>query len=462
MKKLKYLLFSGLIFAICLPNVFAAGSAGLSVSKSTIENGQSVTASATIRNTAAWNITISSSGSTSGCTEKFVGDSGDGNNTSKTFSVTCKSTSTGIINFTLSGDITSSDGTNTKISGNKSVTVTVPRTKSSNNDMSSLSVEGYEITPAFSNSIKEYSLTVPSTVNLIKINASAKDKYASISGTGEVAVEEGVNSFEIVVTSETGVTNTFKLNVSVEDQNPINVKVDGKNYTVIKNPKNLVLPELFTETTIKIDEFDIPAFINEKCNITLVGLKDEMGNVSLFIYKDGSYEKYNSFLSDRLSIIVLEMNNIPKGYSKTTLKINDEKVVAYKTKGNDNYLIYALNIVTGEKNYYTYDNTEKTLQKFDVESYEKEYKDNQTKDYILYAFSSLIVVLLILVITQTTKIKKLSKNSQKIIDKINDIKEKKKEEPTILDETKKLEVVEETDNTKKEKKNKKNKDIINQ
>ena len=155
----------------------------------------------TIKNVASWQVTITSSGSTSGCTQTFSDVTSDGENTTKKLSVTCKSTSTGIINFVMSGDITSSDGTNTKISGSKSVTVVTPREKSTNNDLKSLSVEGYEISPKFDKDVNEYSVTVPSTVEKINIVAKKADSYSSIEGTGEKTVEEGVNTFEIVVTS---------------------------------------------------------------------------------------------------------------------------------------------------------------------------------------------------------------------------------------------------------------------
>ena len=57
MKKLSYVLFSvGLLF-ICGIKVYAAPSSSISVSKNQIENGQSVTATLTIKNVAAWQIT---------------------------------------------------------------------------------------------------------------------------------------------------------------------------------------------------------------------------------------------------------------------------------------------------------------------------------------------------------------------------------------------------------------------
>lgn len=409
MKKINLFLISLFVFLVNVIGVSAAGSASISVSKSKIENGNKVTASVTVKNTAAWNVTITSSGATSGCTQKFADATSDGNNTTKTFSVTCNSTSTGIINFVMSGDITSSDGTNTKISGSKSVTVVTPREKSTNNDLKSLSVEGYDISPEFNKDVKEYSVTVPSTVEKINIIAKKLDSYSSLDGTGEKSVEEGVNTFEIVVTSETGVSNTYKLTVNVEDQNPIEVVVDGVKYTVVKVAKNLEKPELFDETTIKIGEYDIPAFHNEVSKYTLVGLKDESGNIGLFIYNNGEYTKYNAFVSDKLSIIFLELEKVPTNYKKTTVSINEQKVSAYRVSGDDRLLVYGVNLATGKKNYYTYDKDEKTLQIFDINSYEKGIKDSKNNQYMIYGLSILCLLLFILMILFMIKSSKLKK-----------------------------------------------------
>lgn len=409
MKKVKIICLLIISFMFSITSVYAGGSASLSVSKGTIENGSSVTATVKVSGTAAWNISINSAGSTSGCTQKFVGDSGTGENTSKSFSVTCKATSVGVINFTMSGDITSSDGSNSKISGTKQVTVTVPREKSKNNKLSSLSVEGYEISPKFDANTNEYSVVVPSTIDKINIVAKKADGYAKLEGTGEKNVEEGANTFEIIVTSETGVANTYKLTVNVEDQNPIEVNVGGKKYTVVKVVKDLEKPELFDDTTVKINDFDIPAFINEVSKYTLVGLKDESGKISLFIYKDGKYTKFNEFKSDSLSIIFMDMKDVPKGYKKTSVKINEESVVAYKVSGDSKLLLYGVNLATGKKNYYTYDKKEKTLQIFDKDKYLDKLKEENTNKYLIYGLSGGILVLIILLVLVSSKNRKMKK-----------------------------------------------------
>ena len=308
MKIIKYLFYSLFTFFFLIPPVYAAGTATLSVNSGTIENGSKVTATVTAKNVAAWNVTISSSGATSGCTEKFVGDSGTGKNTTKSFSVTCKATSVGIINFSISGDITSENGNNTKISGSKSVKVVTPREKSNNNKLKSLSVSDYTISPEFNASTNEYYLTVPSTTEKITISATKADSYATLEGTGEKEVNLGTNVFEIVVTSETGISNIYKLTVSVEDLNPIEVEINGEKYTVVKEAKNLKKPELFDETTVKINNFDIPAFYNEQVNYTLVGLKNSEGIITLYIYDNGKYQMYHEYTSDKLTVVFLTMD----------------------------------------------------------------------------------------------------------------------------------------------------------
>ena len=422
MKKIKYLILGILAFVISTNIVFAAGTASLSTNASTIENGSRVKATLSLRGVAAWNVTIHSSGATSGCTEKFVGDSGTAQNVNKTFTVTCTATSTGIINFYVSGDITSANGENVKISGSKSVKVVTPRQKSSNNKLKSLSITGFEITPVFNVNTKEYQLLVPSTTEKITINAAKEDSYASIEGTGEKEVHEGANFFEVIVTSETGVSNIYTITVTVEDLNPIVVTIGKEKFTVVKEARNLVKPDLFDETTIKINDIDIPAFINEVSKYTLVGLKDSNGKIELYIYKGNEYIKYKEFNSGKISVIFLEDEKKPKYFEKTSITLNDEKIVAYKH--NDLVLVYATNIATGKTNYYSYDDEEKTLQIFNINDYINLISKTEKAKIvivivsILLAISIIISALLYFNFKKTNKIKikeefKKSKSSKK-------------------------------------------------
>ncbi|NLL01844.1 MAG: cadherin-like beta sandwich domain-containing protein [Mollicutes bacterium] len=420
MKIIKYLFYSLFTFFFLIPPVYAAGTVTLSVNSGTIENGSKVTATVTAKNVAAWNVTISSSGATSGCTEKFVGDSGTGKNTTKSFSVTCKATSVGIINFSISGDITSENGNNTKISGSKSVKVVTPREKSNNNKLKSLSVSDYTISPEFNASTNEYYLTVPSTTEKITISATKADSYATLEGTGEKEVNLGTNVFEIVVTSETGISNIYKLTVSVEDLNPIEVEINGEKYTVVKEDKNLKKPELFDETTVKINNFDIPAFYNEQVNYTLVGLKNSEGIITLYIYDNGKYQMYHEYTSDKLTVVFLTMDKNIKFFNKTKLTINEEEVIVYKYKSFN--IVYGVNLVNGEKHYYNYDAIDNTLQKIDLDQIIDDYNQIKDHQYIIYALGSAIVILILIIILLSRNKAKIKKIETKLEAK----KEKKK------------------------------------
>lgn len=395
-----------LLFMLCLclniGIVYAAPSASISVNKSSVENGGTVSATVTVKSTAAWNIKISSSGATSGCTQKFADATSNGQNTTKYFTVTCKATSIGTINFTMSGDITDASGNNISVSGSRSVSVVKPREKSSNNYLKSLEVEGYEISPAFDKKTSEYTVSVPSTVNKINIKATKEDSYSSISGTGEKEVSEGVNTFDITVTSETGVSNIYSLKVDVIDQNPIEVTINNIKYTVVKESKNLTKPELFEETTIKIGEFDIPAFKNETTGYTLVGLKDESGNISLFIYDDGKYQSYDEYLTKRLTLVFKTPNARITGFTSKTITLNEKEISAF-TDGKIT-LVYAINLEDGKEAYYKYDG--EVMQKFDVDEYNKEQKDKDLKEGIIYGLAALSLGLFLIIILILVKNKK--------------------------------------------------------
>lgn len=393
MKKIKYLIITLLALSFNISSAYAS-SATLSTNASTIENGRSVTATLTLRNVAAWNVEIASGGSTSGCTKKFVGDTGDGKNATKTFTVTCKATSIGRINFFISGDVTSADGTNKKISGSRNVTVVKPREKSTNNKLSSLSVKGYELSPAFDSNTNSYAVSIPSTVKTITIEASKADRYASIEGVGEKEVSSGINNFDVVVTSETGVSNIYKIVVNVEDLDPINVTINDKQYTVVKEKENLVKPELFEDTTVIIGEYEIPAFTSEVTNLTLVGLKDEVGNISLYLYDNDNYKPFNEMLTTRLNVMFLNMETPIENFTKTTININGESIIAYK---NDFLtIVKALNLANGKEELYTYDEDEKTLQLFNEKAFQELLVINQDIYIIIYILSAAIVVLLLI------------------------------------------------------------------
>ena len=429
MKKINYILFTIVCSLFLTGLVKAAPSAKLSVSSSNITDGKTVTASVTVYNTAAWNVKITSSGNTNGCTQNWADATSNGANATKTFSTTCRASSTGVISFNLSGDVTSSDGSNANVSGTARVTVSEPKPASEVNTLKALSIDGYELSPAFSEDALEYSVTVPSTVNSVKINATKKDSASSVSGDGEKEVLEGSNKFEIVVTAESGATRTYKIIVNVEDTNPINVSVDGTNYTVIKNSKNLTVPNNYIESKMTLNGIDVPCFVNDINHLTLIALKDADGNVKFFTYNNGEYKEYIELASPTLLIFPQAMSRDKyTTWNKVTIKINNNDVEALQYKNQDNYyIVYAMNIITGESNYYLYDVKNNSYQVFNDDLYNSLNEDINFYLYMVCGAAGLILICIIIIIVLLTR-KHPKKNRKQPVDSAieeeNDIESK--------------------------------------
>jgi murein DD-endopeptidase MepM/ murein hydrolase activator NlpD len=119
--------------------------------------------------------------------------------------------------YTISGNTNLQKGTNmvtievTAPDGvtNKTYTIKAVRTNSNNNNLSSLSVVGYEISPEFNKSTLVYTTYVENDINSVMIEATADEDTATISGIGSVALNTGKNVVQVEVTSESGKVKTY-------------------------------------------------------------------------------------------------------------------------------------------------------------------------------------------------------------------------------------------------------------
>ena len=439
MKKL-YIFFAILIMIILVPQIaFGAGSASISAPAS-VESGSNVTIKVTLSNVAAWNIKIKASGATDGATKSYADATEDAENTTKTFSVTCNSKGAGTITVTVTGDITSADGAYKDISLTKEITVkekqvnnstnnnpsqptnpstsgttSKPNTPSSGGQTSSgqttggqtqngqttnekvekeaearlaeLSVLGYEISPAFNKDTQEYFVEVPLTQENVTIDAKTLGSKAQIQGTGNYEVKEGNNVFEIVVTAENGETKTYKLNVAVVDKNPIIATINQKQYTVVKQAKLLKKLNLYEETTIKINDIEVPAFKNETNKLIIVGIKNENNQILYATYNDGKYDIYTEVTSKNLLLYITEGKL--EGYKKTSVTINEKQYSAYEI--NDRFVVvYAMNVNNGEYGYYKYDKKDETFQYYEIDKAEQ-------KEINVFAVISVILGILLVI-----------------------------------------------------------------
>ena len=298
-------------------------------------------------------------------------------NQSATFTFTAKSVGTATINVTPVGKIGDYDNEE-YTGGSRSLTVSVVKKNTpsyidvnkvynKNNYLSSLSISDYELTPVFDKDTLEYSVTLKPGTESITINATKEAASSNIKGSGEVSVSEGANTLNVVVTAENGNERTYIITAHVEEKDPIEVTINNKKYRVVKKKELLGSKENYEETKVIINNFDVPALYNHVTKVTLVGLKDEEGNIKLYSYssKTGEYNEYNELKFNTMNLYIYEKSN--SKYTKTSIKINGVEVPAYKINmTNDYYLLYATNTSTGNTGYYLYDMEENSVQRYDT------------------------------------------------------------------------------------------------
>lgn len=350
-----------------------------------------------------------------------------------------KAKSNGSGSFRASGSF--EDDNSGSLSGSTSVIVgasntnTTPnegKTLSINNYLSSLKVENHTLTPEFNKDTLEYSLNLPSDTESINIIADKEDKKANIIGAGEVKVSEGINTLEIIVTAENGNKKTYVIKATVEEKDPIKVSLNKQTYTVVRNKDLLTKPENYEEKTITIDGKETPAFYNEITKFTLVGLKDEKGNINLYIYDQNkkTYTLYKEMKFNNINLYPLSINKNIKGYKKYEIKINDLNVKVLKIKKDSKFaIVYGIDLDTGKKNYYSYDIENNTIQLYNDEYSNFLIDYMYIGIYIILGSWALLLIFIIIIIVLCVKNSKRKKKIRNILSKLSNSEIKDNELP---------------------------------
>ena len=335
-------------------------------------------------------------------------------------SYTFKANSAGTATVTLSS-LDAADFNGNPFSGSKSITVTVKNKQvivlSSDSSLSSLGVENATLSPEFTSGNKEYSVSLEPDTTSINVLATTNHGGASVSGAGTREVTDGDNRIEIVVTAENGTTSTYVINANVKEYDPIEVKVKDQSYTVVRKKASLTPPNNYQETTIKINDTDVPAFHSDVTGYTLVALKDNEGNQNYYIYENNEYSLYKEYNFHGIILYPEELKekDIPNNYKKTTISYNDSEIVAYKIKKSSKYaLIYGMNVETGIQNIYMYDAKEDTIQIYNQEEIETINEQTNMLMKISIGLGTLSIVLIGIIIGILIKNKK---NHKKKIEK---------------------------------------------
>lgn len=175
MKKSIKILFSILFllaFLLILNSYVYAASTSLSANSTKVNVGDTIKVTASVT-AAQWDLSILVNGQSIATSNELDNYK---SNITKTFSGTYKTTSEGTVTFTLSGDITDVDQTNTAVSKTLSVTVTKKDTSNSGSGSTTKPTTPTVIAPKFT-SVNE---TVYATDNGINVRKSYSTSSAAL------------------------------------------------------------------------------------------------------------------------------------------------------------------------------------------------------------------------------------------------------------------------------------------
>ncbi len=369
--------------------------------------------------------------------EPSVVQYGDGAISSKSYTYKFKAIAVGTATFNVentklvdwdSESVIPTSGSTIKINIKEPVIINY----SSDNNLKSLGVEGFEISPVFDKKTLEYTSLVTPNTTKIKINGEVNDKKAKVSGLGEFDVKEGLNEFNVVVTAENGTSKTYIVKVTVPEKDPIVNKFKNGEFNILRKLPD-ALPTNFVASTIKFNEEEVACLKNDTLNLTLLYLRDSKNKEGFYIYdevnNDVSY--YNELGSNDFKIYLTNKEIIIKDLVKEEITINDEKVIGYRlTKDSNNYVISGTNISTGKDDLYLYDNVNKVISLFSQKDYETLKDSNKLYMYVSIGLGICVVILLFVLILINNSKNKLTKVfMQKQEEMVNQIKlnnEKKK------------------------------------
>lgn len=221
-----------------------------------------------------------------------------------------KAVTTGGKTFTIKVTDSSSNTSTSNTNDSKDNTTTTA-TKSSNAYLSTLGVTPKEYDfSGFSKTKTSYSVTVPSTVDSLKVVAKAADSKATVKVSGNSGFEVGsTNIIKVVVTAEDGKTTktyTIKVTKLAEDEEkPGNVIEDDKGlYLTSLSLEGLEISPKFAKDTYSytatlsdssVNEVKVNAVANkEKAKIDISGntnLVEGENTINLVLTLDGSTEQ---------------------------------------------------------------------------------------------------------------------------------------------------------------------------
>lgn len=304
-------------------------------------------------------------------------------------------------------------------------------TKSDNANLSSLTISKGTLAPAFSAEKTNYSVSLEKEDTSVRVEATAEDSKATVSGTGDISLKPGDNEITISVTAEDGTVKKYIIKAMVDESPDVYVDYNGKKLGVVKKVDEEVIPASFEKTMISLEGKNVEAWHSNLSNITIVYMIDDNNEKNFYLYDENtqmicSVYKPIALLGRNVAII-----DIPAELQdRAGMKYGEVEVDTIKLMGwifsdpsFENYVLLYLMDDKGQMHYYLYEKSENTLQLYSRQApitqtqYEQLLDDLQSRMIMVLALAITNVVtlaVLLVVVFKKRKPKNKKQTKQKV------------------------------------------------
>lgn len=200
-----------------------------------------------------------------------------------------------------------------------------PSTKSSDATLKSLSASGYNLSPSFSKDNTSYTVKVPKTATTVKLEGTANDSKAKVSGLGNITLTGDTTTATIKITAEDGTTKTYTVKIEKEKEATTTKSSDAtlKKLDIGGFTLNPTFKSNINTYSIKVKNnitgLDVTAIPNnDKAKVTISGNKNWKEGTNTVTIKvtaeDGSVNNY---------IINVERESSNSNKNNQTIKSSD-------------------------------------------------------------------------------------------------------------------------------------------
>lgn len=262
---------------------------------------------------------------------------------------------------------------------------------SSDASLSSLSIDGATLNPAFSPFLYSYKTSVARNVTDVVVMASPYNISSQIYISGQSGLKIGENEIKITVLAQDMVTSevytiTVTRMASYVPPGATVTSILGKTYSFAEIPESLSLPSDFFQGSIFLDGVEVPAFQMAGLRDVLLYLQDGVNPAGLYVYSPETetvfyFDANNAFFrsSQLLTVISLpEKENPPDGFVAGEVSFRDKKVSGFVSENGRTSLLYMTDDA-GKAGFYYVDSTNN-----DVYPYSASEKINSPLFFILF------------------------------------------------------------------------------